>query len=327
MSKHPGKTLVVLGGATLLWLSGCLASFPEDDQGAWPAPSDHPGELAWAPEKDGMSDGSDGAEDLGWPDSSDDDAEDGGWNGEADPLDESDEDLPEYFDWRQIDGDYTTPARSQNIDDETCSSCWAFASVAVIESMLKIEADDPEWDLDLSEQMILAGTDGGCEPDAVATALDYAAEEGIPEEWCLPYEATDDVSVDEACEEADDSVWTIGGWRAIEGGDDAIKDAVLDGPVVAKMTLYSDFYRYDGGIYEPSAIAHSSGAKHFVVIVGWDDESGVWIAKNSYGTDWGEDTYDATGKKGWFRIPYGVCDIGESAFAVDSVDGWLPSDE
>lgn len=51
---------------------------------------------------------------------------------------------------------------------------------------------------------------------------------------------------------------------------------------------------------------------HCVAVVGYDDEDGCWICKNSWGTGWGEED---GGKRGWFRIKYGECGI-DNAFGM-----------
>ena len=226
--------------------------------------------------------------------------------------------LPQFFDWRQNDGNYMTPARSQNVGDQACGSCWIFASVAAVEATLEIQAGDPDWDPDLSEQSVLSCSTGSCTADTVPTALQFMASEGIADESCLPYEADDSVACEEACGEWDHEAWFVDDWSAVEGDEWSIKAALLRGPVIAKMQVYSDFIRYDAGVYEHSDIAIAVSA-HFVVLTGWDDDAGAWIGKNSYGDEWGEDSYEATGERGWFRIAYGEGDIGSTAYRVDAV--------
>jgi len=55
---------------------------------------------------------------------------------------------------------------------------------------------------------------------------------------------------------------------------------------------------------------------HAVTVVGYDDEEGYWIAKNSWGTDWGD--------AGWFKIAYGQCGIDDYVY-VPVIDPPLPS--
>ena len=59
------------------------------------------------------------------------------------------DDLPDTFDWRDINGtDFTTPIKDQG----SCGSCWAFGTVAPLECNIKIK-DGVE--VNLSEQWLL----------------------------------------------------------------------------------------------------------------------------------------------------------------------------
>ena len=41
-----------------------------------------------------------------------------------------------------------------------------------------------------------------------------------------------------------------------------------------------------------------------MVIVGYNDADQAWVVKNNWGTGFGEDSYNATGQKGWMRVKY-----------------------
>jgi hypothetical protein len=80
------------------------------------------------------------------------------------------------------------------------------------------------------------------------------------------------------------------------------------GPLTACFTVYEDFYYYTGGVY-----VHTSGSSvggHCISIVGYNDEGQYWIAKNSWGTGWGE--------QGFFQIGYGQCGIDSEMWAINS---------
>jgi hypothetical protein len=80
------------------------------------------------------------------------------------------------------------------------------------------------------------------------------------------------------------------------------------GPVATTMQVYSDFYSYRKGDYR-----HVSGyglGLHFVLLVGFDDTRGCFIAKNSWGTDWGDE--------GFFRISYQEVG-GATSLGTDSI--------
>jgi C1A family cysteine protease len=84
-----------------------------------------------------------------------------------------------------------------------------------------------------------------------------------------------------------------------------MKQALADkGPFEATMTVYTDFFYYSGGIYRYTWGEEEGG--HAITIVGYDDNGGYWIAKNSWGISWGEG--------GWFRIAYGECGIDDYAY-------------
>ncbi|HNY11729.1 MAG TPA: C1 family peptidase, partial [Candidatus Wallbacteria bacterium] len=86
-------------------------------------------------------------------------------------------------------------------------------------------------------------------------------------------------------------------------GKDFIKSALMNGPVIARMEVYKDFFRYSGGIYK--RVSNDGGGGHVVLIVGYDDFNQCWNVKNSWGTGWGEN--------GYFNIKYGECNIDSEA--------------
>lgn len=79
------------------------------------------------------------------------------------------------------------------------------------------------------------------------------------------------------------------------------------GPLVVTMYVYGDFQNYAGGIYSYSGGNLEGG--HAIELIGYDDNNQCFIAKNSWGTAWGESAtsvpyYDSTMGGGFFRIAY-----------------------
>lgn len=208
---------------------------------------------------------------------------------------------PFAVDWRNYGGqNWTTPIRQQG----GCSSCAAFATVGAIEARLEIAAGNSALNPDLSEAQLFYCGCGSCCGDGMLAnqAMDYARDTGLADEGCFPYTARNQDC--RLCQDWPSRVSRIHEWVGFTGVSN-MKQALADGgPFQATMLVYGDFFEYAGGVY-----THTYGSlegAHAVTIVGYDDKGGYWIAKNSWGTGWGEN--------GWFRIAYGQCSIDSYAY-------------
>jgi cathepsin L len=85
-----------------------------------------------------------------------------------------------------------------------------------------------------------------------------------------------------------------------------IKLAVVKyGAVVTTLKLDNCFNLYGSGVFNER---FTDGGYHIVIIIGWDDEKGAWLIKNSYGKEWGEKGF------GWMK--YGSNGIGRFSAVV-----------
>ena len=220
------------------------------------------------------------------------------------------EDLPPTLDWRNVDDeDWTTPIKDQIQD--ACGSCWAFGALAALESNVKIWADDPNLDVDLSEQYMLSCSPGDCGGWYWSFTMSWLKNNGAIPESCMPYEADDTIPCDDKCSEWRNLLVGIDSYNKVSSNVSAIKTALVEyGPLGASMDVYGDFYpNFDGGVYRYEYGDYVFG--HCIAIVGYDDswggeDEGYWICKNSWGPNWGED--------GWFRIAYGECKIEKGVY-------------
>lgn len=217
--------------------------------------------------------------------------------------------LPSAFDWRQLDG--VTAIKNQR----SCGSCWDFGACGALEAIIKVNTG---IELDLSEQQVLVcetwGT--GCDGDHAATAWGHFRRNGAMAEACLPYTGNDrhPCNIDGCYPVAATKEWVD-----IINDVDAIKAYVYEyGPVTTAFTVYNSFNYYNDGCYTRYG---DDPINHLVVICGWDDNAcpdnntGAWLIKNSWGTDWGEDGF------GW--IEYGRVNIGTHTQLVK----YYPADE
>jgi C1A family cysteine protease len=232
---------------------------------------------------------------------------------------------PVSFDLRNVYGaNYTTPVKDQG----GCGSCVAFGTCATMEGVCRFTHGAPGWPLDLSEAHLFychgraagARCGTGWWPEQ---ALNAARNTGITFEDYYPYTAGDQ---DCTGLNADwpNRLAKVTNWAFLNGNASSMKQYISSyGAVSACFDVYQDFFSYGGGVYRHVTGSYAGG--HCVSIVGYDDAQGYWIAKNSWGTGWGE--------AGFFRIGYGECRIetylqpgGSGATGVQGVNvrAWLP---
>lgn len=223
-------------------------------------------------------------------------------------------DYPGYFNWRfNMGGDWTTPIR----DQAQCGSCAAFGTMAAFEALLNIYNNDPNLDLDLSEEHLFMCSGGGCTTGStLQSPAMYVANSGVPDEACFPYTATDQ-PCSNTCPDWQSRAHKAGSWKQLGGNVETLKAEVMAAPVVTSFMVYEDFRYYVGGVYEHVYGTYQGG--HAVCIVGWNDSENSWIVKNSWGTDWGE--------QGWFRIRRGNSQIGMNSVALSMEPGGCAAEE
>ena len=200
--------------------------------------------------------------------------------------------VPAAVDWRDNGGNWVTPVKNQR----NCGSCVSFATLATVESRLRIACRRPDLDIDLAESHLFFCGCGNCcdrgwyfEP-----ALNFCQTTGTALESSWPYAPNN-----QPCRSVPIHL-KIQGWQRLLSTTDRKNAIASGGPVVAGMQVYDDFYAYKTGVYRKSSQAQRRGG-HAVCVVGYDDNAGCWIAKNSWGNTWGE--------QGFFRIAYGEADI------------------
>jgi parallel beta-helix repeat protein len=221
--------------------------------------------------------------------------------------------LPSSFSWRDINGvDFTTPIRNQI----PYPSCETFALVAAVETMVQYKVGFP-FNCDLSEAHLFFYSGGvinwGSYPENDTAFL---KEYGVPDEACWPYPKEEyQYPLNTTSPDWMNRTVKITDWSYIPADPVAIKTAlVTNGPVPSYFLVYNDFIYFKKGIYE-----HRWGkvrGPHYMAIVGYNDDPGYWIVKNSWGTSYQD--------QGWVNIKYGECGIGTINFYLKGVYGKFP---
>jgi C1A family cysteine protease len=203
---------------------------------------------------------------------------------------------PSSVDWRSRWGwPWITSVRDQN----PCESCWAFAAVALVEAMTRIEhcfwPHFSEGDVHKGMGAVCANTGG------IEAAIDWIRQHSLADPDCFPWTVAN-IAYTPSPDRNGRSV--RGSMDKTWVGSIADQKAWLDtvGPLGTWFEVWHDFDGYGSGVYKRStASTNYDRGGHFMLVVGYDDAQGAWIVKNSWGTSWG--------MSGFALIGYGEADI------------------
>jgi cathepsin L len=197
-------------------------------------------------------------------------------------------DLPETVDWTTR--GYVTPVKNQ----ESCGSCWAFATTGALEGQIKRTTGKL---VSLSEQNLVdcATTWGsyGCSGGWMHYAFQYIADNGgIDTEESYPYTQREGT-----CRYSEDfnAARDTGVTLVASGDEDALKYAVATyGPVAVAIDADQPaFSAYQDGVYNDTTCTNS--ITHAVLVVGYGTyaptRQDYWLVKNSWGEFWGLNGY------------------------------------
>ncbi len=254
---------------------------------------------------------------------------------DPDPSLTLDSSPPASFDWRALQGsNWLPPIRNQR----QCGSCWAFSAVGAAEAVHNIAENDPDLDLNLSEQYLVSdcqssGSYQNCCGGYKTSALAFIRDQGIPDEACMSYVdgssdydgstckcdysgptcyssctyrtdgSCSDKTCSDRCSDWSSRLLTVDDYGYAGTDPDGIKNALIEyGPLMASME-WEGSGNWDGDIYRCDT---DDTTNHAIMIVGYDDAGGYWIVRNSWGTGWGDG--------GYFKLGYGECYIEEYVY-------------
>jgi hypothetical protein len=225
---------------------------------------------------------------------------------------------PTSVDWRNRFG---WPWITEIRDQDPCEHCWVYASIALVEAMVRIE--HCVWCMRSEGDYIEANKVPCGQCGNAPEVLTWIQNNAIADLDCVPWADRDPGDRSSAywnpwpngcgggsmqappvwapC--SDRSGRTVRTPAYTTLGDTTDEKNWLDtvGPLVVGFDVYSDFYGWSGTTpYTKSSTATYEGG-HIMLAVGYDDGLGCWIVKNSWGTGWGD--------SGFGLIGYGQCNI------------------
>lgn len=173
-------------------------------------------------------------------------------------------------------------------DQQRCGACWAFAALASLESADAI-AGYPLTQLSEQQLVDCSGAYGnlGCSGGLMRFAFRYLEDRGAIKASDYPYTA-----VEGECQYDPKKVVFLSSnyFNVPRFSEEQIMQAVNIGVVSVGIHASEDFMRYTGGIFDGDC---SYALNHAIAIVGYGSEGDqkYWVARNSWGTGYGEDGY------------------------------------
>jgi len=238
-------------------------------------------------------------------------------------------DLPDFLDWRATGGKDNKGIVTRVKDQAACGSCWAFSTIAAIESMWALKGNPLT---EFSEQLIVDCSQGCSDEPPYGTVCNQGCNGGW--QWNAFYDVVNWGGVkleseypytgrDGTCKKDGNLTAPIRNYTCLTGPDpvdeDKLRAYVQDnGPVSIALDAGLLQFYYEGIIdpFLPDYECDPTVLDHALLIVGWGQERNMffrmtpyWIVKNSWGTDWGE--------SGYFLIArdYNICGLANAVSA------------
>lgn len=215
-------------------------------------------------------------------------------------------------DWRDIPYESTTQPRRPQVDlrrwasrveDQLdLGSCTGAAVIGAYELLLN--KNYPDQFVDLSSLFVYynarvlegyAGDDAGA---YIRSAIRATHKYGVCSESCWPYKIADYAVVPPVACYVDAVNRKIKNYFRLSTVDDMLDALNNDIPVVVGMSVYEEFayVSYQDPVLQLPTEAQPVIGGHAVCLVGYDVELQQFLARNSFGTDWG--------RLGYFWIPF-----------------------
>ncbi|KAF4661617.1 hypothetical protein FOZ61_003065 [Perkinsus olseni] len=248
--------------------------------------------------------------------------------------------IPAHFDWRDIDGENMVTTDRSHSNPGSCAACWAFALAHTLSDRIRIQRKAAFPEVNLAAQPLLTcayQAGNGCRGGRVLDAVRYIKDHGITDETCSPYLGRGRDS-GEVCRgttlcvncDADGScgipktysTYYIDQYGLLKGEANIQSEVMSRGPAVCHMHADETFRAnyQPGQIWDFDYLPDHAGVNHAVEIAGWGEEADgkpYWVARFSYGSEWGD--------HGWAKLrraSTGLIENSGCVWATVNPDAW-----
>ncbi|RLO11167.1 hypothetical protein DYB28_006550 [Aphanomyces astaci] len=225
--------------------------------------------------------------------------------------------LPELANERASAADWSTSKCNSPVPNQgQCGSCWAFATIGVVETAHCLATGEL---LDLSEQQLIScstnGGNNGCNGGNPPEALGWV-QQGVCTEESYPYTSGKGGQTD-TCENSCTKKKLSIGKTKYTSGEGSLMTVLESQPATVVVQSANAVWRN----YKSGVVSQCPGAQsdHAVIAVGYNDD--YFKIKNSWGTEWGDKGYIYL-KRG--MTEKGTCNVAQR-IAYPELTGSTPS--
>ena len=187
--------------------------------------------------------------------------------------------------------DWTTSGCVTSVKNQgQCGSCWAFSTVAAVESANCLTGAKL---VDFSSQQVTScSTSGGygCSGGFPSKALDWIAQNGLCTDASYPYTSGSTQQTGTCSTSCQSQHLSISGSVNVASGESSLETALNQQPIVVVVYAGNNVWKqYSGGVVSSCPQGQSD---HAVLAVGYGSSTSPFFKiKNSWGTSWGDHGY------------------------------------
>jgi len=210
------------------------------------------------------------------------------------------------------------------VDQDNTGTCWAHGIVAMVETEL-FEEDGCEGDFRLSERAVACGIgrdlmDGDPDNDGatlaeIGASLNKQTSCGTSDlvaDSCVTGVGLAGPCPSNAQLNNCNDKFRITGWDTVAATDSAVNSALQSGPVLFAMTWDPGDWDDTTGEWTGGNGGVGSGV-HAVTVTGYNEETGMYTLKNSWGA--------GAGDAGYFYLPADqIANVGWQGFSIQDVE-------